>query len=82
MSKDVIGDLILSSAQVWTREGEQLPLCQHALDVNTESDDGAAFLVWPETVTHILDERSPLAGLTEGGLARANFEIIVLLEGL
>jgi potassium inwardly-rectifying channel subfamily J len=65
----------------WTNEGEQLPLCQHALELRTETDDDATFLIWPETITHVLNEASPLAELTKNELNGDGFEIIVLLEG-
>lgn len=46
-----------------TSEGECIPLCQSPVKVETEMGgpgDTFAFLVWPVTVTHVIDEESPL----------------------
>nr|AWJ68216.1 putative inward rectifier potassium channel 4 [Hirudo verbana] len=66
-----------------TSEGESIPLCQFPLQLETEMSqaDSFVFLIWPVTVVHRINEKSPLWGLSLEGLLKEHFEIIVLLEG-
>lgn len=65
-----------------TSEGEYLPLDQ--LDINVGFDQGLdrIFLVSPLTILHEIDEDSPLFGIGKQDLETADFEIVVILEGM
>ena len=64
-----------------SKEGELLPLSQVPLEVNAESGDYNIFLVWPVTVVHKIDDKSPLWGVSAEQLISEQFEIIAILEG-
>ncbi|KAK7794849.1 hypothetical protein R5R35_002881 [Gryllus longicercus] len=68
-----------------TAEGELLDPFRTALRVEGPRGSGRGrsgfFLLWPETVTHVLDKRSPLYDMSFDDLARARFEVVVMLEG-
>ncbi|CAL1589059.1 unnamed protein product [Knipowitschia caucasica] len=66
----------------YTEEGEYIPLDQ--LDMNVGYDKGTdrLFLVAPLTVIHEIDEESPLFGISKQDLETADFEIVIILEGL
>lgn len=66
-----------------TKEGELLPMGQIPLDVQPETctSDGNIFLVWPVTVTHIINESSPFWEMSAESLLSERFEIVVFLEG-
>ncbi|XP_030624020.1 ATP-sensitive inward rectifier potassium channel 12 [Chanos chanos] len=65
-----------------TAEGEYIPLDQ--LDINVGFDKGLdrIFLVSPLTILHEIDEDSPLFGISKQDLDSADFEIVVILEGM
>lgn len=65
-----------------TREGEYLPLEQTDLEIDLNGDSDRLFLVTPQTICHKIDENSPLWDISAGDLETADFEIIVLLEGM
>jgi len=65
-----------------TREGEHLPLEQINLELDLNGDSDRLFLVTPQTICHKIDEDSPLWDLSCSDLETADFEIIVLLEGM
>ncbi|UMM42178.1 hypothetical protein L5515_018107 [Caenorhabditis briggsae] len=66
-----------------TNEGEIEPLHQFEMKVGPSiSDDDRLFLVWPTTLCHVIDSRSPLYNYNQQSLMSAQFEIIVLLEGI
>ncbi|CAI5453917.1 unnamed protein product [Caenorhabditis angaria] len=66
-----------------TTEGEIEPLHQFEMKVGPSiSDDDRLFLVWPTTLCHVIDSRSPLYNYNQQTLMSAQFEIIVLLEGI
>ena len=71
--------VLISSYQ--TKEGEQLPFYQHNLHVQSEAED-FFFMAWPIRAIHYIDECSPLWDLTEEMLLAANFEILVIFEGI
>lgn len=52
--------------------------------MNVGYDDGLdrIFLVWPLTICHVIDERSPLYEFSNDDLSTANFEIVAILEGV
>uniref|UniRef100_A0A914WWI5 Inward rectifier potassium channel C-terminal domain-containing protein n=1 Tax=Plectus sambesii TaxID=2011161 RepID=A0A914WWI5_9BILA len=49
---------------------------------SSRSDDDRIFLVWPITLCHVIDAESPLYEYASKELPSAQFEIIVLLEGI
>ncbi|MBN3276327.1 KCJ12 protein, partial [Polyodon spathula] len=65
-----------------TEEGEYIPLDQ--IDINVGFDKGLdrIFLVSPITIIHEIDECSPLYGINKQELETADFEIVVILEGM
>uniref|UniRef100_A0A4W5QGY3 Potassium inwardly rectifying channel subfamily J member 12a n=1 Tax=Hucho hucho TaxID=62062 RepID=A0A4W5QGY3_9TELE len=65
-----------------TDEGEYIPLDQ--IDINVGFDKGLdrIFLVSPITIIHEIDEDSPLYGIGKNDLETADFEIVVILEGM
>ncbi|CAB3400333.1 unnamed protein product [Caenorhabditis bovis] len=66
-----------------TSEGEIEPLHQFEMKVGPSvADDDRLFLVWPTTLCHVIDSRSPLYSYNQQTLMSAQFEIIVLLEGI
>ncbi|PAV70524.1 hypothetical protein WR25_19410 [Diploscapter pachys] len=66
-----------------TVEGEIEPLHQFEMKVGPSvCDDDRLFLVWPTTLCHVIDRNSPLYHYNPTSLLSAQFEIIVLLEGI
>ncbi|XP_074872124.1 ATP-sensitive inward rectifier potassium channel 14-like isoform X1 [Carettochelys insculpta] len=65
-----------------TPEGEVLPLDQRDVDVGFDSGTDRLFLVLPLTVVHQIDAESPFYGLGPAQLARADFELVAILEGM
>ncbi|XP_014012442.1 ATP-sensitive inward rectifier potassium channel 12-like [Salmo salar] len=65
-----------------TDEGEYIPLDQ--IDINVGFDKGLdrIFLVSPITIIHEINEDSPLYGIRKNDLETADFEIVVILEGM
>ncbi|XP_051573584.1 ATP-sensitive inward rectifier potassium channel 12-like [Myxocyprinus asiaticus] len=65
-----------------TEEGEYIPLDQ--IDINVGYDQGLdrIFLVAPLTILHEINEESPLFGISKQDLETADFEIVVILEGM
>ncbi|KAL2100871.1 hypothetical protein ACEWY4_002632 [Coilia grayii] len=66
----------------FTEEGEYIPLEQ--IDINVGYDQGwdRIFLVTPVTILHEINEESPLFGISKQDLDTADFEIVVILEGI
>ncbi|XP_033840167.2 inward rectifier potassium channel 2-like [Periophthalmus magnuspinnatus] len=65
-----------------TEEGEFIPLDQSDINVGFDSGVDRLFLVSPITVVHVIDENSPLYALSRAGLQGADFEVVVILEGM
>ncbi|XP_076800172.1 ATP-sensitive inward rectifier potassium channel 12-like isoform X2 [Clavelina lepadiformis] len=65
-----------------TIEGEFIPLEQIDLNLDLKNDSDRLFLVTPQTICHPIDDTSPLWNLHPEDLHTANFEIIVILEGM
>ncbi|KAJ8664348.1 hypothetical protein QAD02_006010, partial [Eretmocerus hayati] len=65
-----------------TREGELLPFFQTELRVGGDGEEDKIFFIWPTTIVHKIDERSPLYNLSASDMLRERFEIIVMLEGV
>ncbi|KAF2364267.1 Potassium channel inwardly rectifying Kir [Trinorchestia longiramus] len=65
-----------------TQEGEEIPLHMYDLDVGYDVGEDRIFFIWPMTIVHKIDEGSPLYDLSASALQTADFEIVVLLEGV
>uniref|UniRef100_A0A8C6TUR5 Potassium inwardly rectifying channel subfamily J member 2a n=1 Tax=Neogobius melanostomus TaxID=47308 RepID=A0A8C6TUR5_9GOBI len=65
-----------------TEEGEFIPLDHRDINVGFEDGVDRIFLVSPITVVHVIDENSPLYDLSRAALANADFEVVVILEGM
>lgn len=58
------------------------PLHQFEMKVGPTENDDRIFLVWPIALSHTIDSKSPLYEYTAVTLPTAQFEIVVLLEGI
>jgi len=68
-----------------TEEGETIPYQQSDLKLTTEiegNNDKIGFGVWPVTIAHKIDEKSPFYDLKPAELLKQKFEIIVTLGGV
>ena len=65
-----------------TAEGEFIPLDQADIDVGFDSGIDRIFLVSPITVVHQIDRDSPFYRMGKQELETAEFEIVVILEGM
>lgn len=63
-----------------TEEGEKTQVHQTSLHFYVDSSSECPFLILPLTFYHVLDERSPLAGLTAENLPTRDFELLVTLN--
>lgn len=63
-----------------TEEGEKTQVHQSSVDFYMDSSGECPFLILPLTFYHVLDEQSPLAGLTEENLRTREFELLVTLN--
>lgn len=63
-----------------TQEGEKTQIQQANVDFQLDSSGECPFLSLPLTFYHILDENSPLAGLTAENLLGRDFELLVTLN--
>ncbi|XP_041751193.1 ATP-sensitive inward rectifier potassium channel 15 [Coregonus clupeaformis] len=63
-----------------TEEGEKTLIHQTAVDFYMDSCGECPFLILPLTFYHVLDESSPLAGLTAERLRTRDFELLVTLN--
>ncbi|EFO96824.1 CRE-IRK-2 protein [Caenorhabditis remanei] len=59
-----------------TYEGELLPFHQFDMDVGYDQGLDRVFVIWPITICHEIDERSPLWEIGADDLKSAKFEII------
>ncbi|XP_012676991.1 ATP-sensitive inward rectifier potassium channel 12 [Clupea harengus] len=66
----------------FTEEGEYIPLEQIDIDVGYDQGYDRIFLVTPVTILHEINEESPLFGISKQDLETADFEIVVILEGI
>ncbi|KAJ7996990.1 hypothetical protein DPEC_G00224260 [Dallia pectoralis] len=71
------GKLLLPNV---TEEGEKTLVHQAAVDFYMDSCGECPFLILPLTFYHVLDEGSPLAGLTAEKLQTRDFELVVTLN--
>ncbi len=65
-----------------TAEGELLPFHQYDMDVGFDNGTDRVFVIWPITICHIIDKKSPLYEVCKAELIDARFEITVILEGV
>ncbi|KAL2095425.1 hypothetical protein ACEWY4_010144 [Coilia grayii] len=63
-----------------TQEGEKTQIQQASVDFQLDCSGECPFLSLPLTFYHILDESSPLAGLTAENLQTRDFELLVTLN--
>ncbi|XP_017275326.1 ATP-sensitive inward rectifier potassium channel 15 [Kryptolebias marmoratus] len=63
-----------------TEEGEKTQIHQSAVDFYMDSSKECPFLILPLTFYHVIDERSPLAGLTAVTLLNRDFELLITLN--
>jgi hypothetical protein len=52
------------------------------MNVGYENGRDRLLLIWPVVVMHVIDELSPLYGMTRESLSAANFELIMTVEGI
>jgi len=64
-----------------TPEGETLSPHVTNLKISIDDNDERVFLMWPTIAVHIIDQDSPLYGLSAADLLNEKFEVIVILEG-
>ncbi|XP_014877171.1 ATP-sensitive inward rectifier potassium channel 15 [Poecilia latipinna] len=64
-----------------TEEGEKTQIHQSSVDFYMDTSGDCPFLILPLTFYHIIDEKSPLAGLTPETLSNRNFELLITLNG-
>lgn len=65
-----------------TPEGEYIPLDHNDVNVGFDSGTDRIFLVSPVTIVHEIDAESPLYEYGPTELAEADFELVVILEGM
>ncbi|XP_038048313.1 G protein-activated inward rectifier potassium channel 3-like [Patiria miniata] len=65
-----------------TAEGEIIPLHSFNMDLEFDTGEDRIFLVWPLIICHEINQDSPLYEYTAKGLDNADFEIVVILEGI
>ncbi|OWR53662.1 Inward rectifier potassium channel 2 [Danaus plexippus plexippus] len=65
-----------------TREGELLPFYQQELKVGADGEEDRLMFIWPMTIVHKINERSPLYNLSASDMLKEKFEIVVMLEGV
>ncbi|NXI34848.1 KCNJ5 protein, partial [Galbula dea] len=65
-----------------TPEGEFIPLEQSELNLGYDTGEDRLFLVEPQIICHVIDQRSPFWDMSAESLRREQFEIIIILEGI
>ncbi|KAJ8877250.1 hypothetical protein PR048_021704 [Dryococelus australis] len=68
-------------ANITTPEGEILSPVRTELSVVHKDTKTQFYLLWPESIVHVIDKDSPLYEVSAYDLAKAKFEIMVVLEG-
>ncbi|XP_022661831.1 G protein-activated inward rectifier potassium channel 3-like isoform X1 [Varroa destructor] len=64
-----------------TAEGEVIPYYHTILDVRFDAGNDSILFIWPATIVHEINERSPLYTLSAEDIMKDRFEIVVVLEG-
>lgn len=62
-----------------TAEGERTGKNQQRLKLDT---NGRVFLIWPQTVCHVIDKTSPFYDMSARDLIQRHFEVVVSLTGI
>lgn len=62
-------------------EGEVLPFHMQELDLGHDVGGHSILFIWPLTMVHVIDPKSPLYALSADDLKHGRFEIVVMLEG-
>ncbi|XP_013169186.1 PREDICTED: ATP-sensitive inward rectifier potassium channel 8 isoform X4 [Papilio xuthus] len=78
--QSIVGVFI--QAFMMTREGEVLPFYQQELKVGADGEEDRLMFIWPMTIVHKINEKSPLYNLSASDMLRERFEIVVMLEGV
>ena len=75
--------------RITTAEGHEFPFYQQNLRVcydwrNYQEDDDRhqLFLLFPQDVIHVIDERSPFYDITPAKLQESEFELVAVLDGI
>lgn len=63
-----------------TEEGEKTQIQQSSVDFYMDSSQECPFLILPLTFYHVIDEHSPLTGLTAETLHNRDFELLITLN--
>jgi potassium inwardly-rectifying channel subfamily J, other len=61
-----------------TLEGEKTGKSQQRLKLE---NNGRVFLIWPQTVCHVIDKNSPFFDMSARDLIQRRFEIVLSLTG-
>ncbi|XP_054155249.1 G protein-activated inward rectifier potassium channel 3-like [Oppia nitens] len=64
-----------------TQEGEVISYYHTYIPVKFDNSNANVLLIWPATIVHEIDEKSPFYNLSSDEMMREKFEIIVILEG-
>ena len=64
--------------------GETIPYQLSDLDITTEIDgeNDRVLILWPVTISHKIDEDSPLYDMNPRDILSSQFEVLVTLEGV
>ncbi|XP_078691481.1 ATP-sensitive inward rectifier potassium channel 12-like [Branchiostoma floridae x Branchiostoma belcheri] len=65
-----------------TIEGEELYLNFEDVNVGFDKGTDRVFLITPVTIVHEIDKESPFYDVSEDSLAKEDFEVVVLFEGI
>lgn len=56
-----------------------LPFYQQELKVGADGEEDRLMFIWPMTIVHKINEKSPLYNLSASDMLRERFEIVVML---
>lgn len=59
-----------------------LPFYQQELKVGADGEEDRLMFIWPMTIVHKINEKSPLYNLTAEDMLKERFEIVVMLGKL
>lgn len=65
-----------------TKEGEIMPFYQQELTVGADGGEDRLMFIWPTTIVHKIDRKSPLYTLSASDMLKERFEVVVMLEGV
>uniref|UniRef100_A0A914X1S1 Uncharacterized protein n=1 Tax=Plectus sambesii TaxID=2011161 RepID=A0A914X1S1_9BILA len=64
------------------KHGQKELIGMRDMDVGYDNGRDRLLLIWPVIVVHMINEKSPLFGMTRETLAAADFELIMTVEGI